>query len=466
MGLEAYLRRAAYHIMDVKDGFQGIDHAKRDFSKLFSKSKSGVDSYALTKLRRVLVHAYETTVYYRKVFDKVGFEPDRIRDHSDLCLIPALDRNALLENQHNLISSKFAKTTLIQSYTGGTNGTPVTFYRDRECHVQRLGRRFKILELCRYDRSDRCAWIWGVHADLDIQPKRPWHDLKGRFRKFAVGKEMLCCTSLTSELMDDFYQRLIRFKPKVLYGYPNAMTHFAEFVKMRSLPPIKVQTIICTAERLTERQRRRLTEVFGGEVYNIYATREHGFVGFECKRHDGFHIDSGNVFLEILRQGTPVPAGESGEIVITDLCNYGMPLIRYRIGDVGRISAKPCQCGSPLPVLESFDGRTTDAVFRPDGTRVDGVMLVDLFTDNKSVREMQIVQDRLEGINVNLVVTPEYDEDMEQQVLHQVKKYIGNQAEIFIHLVPEIPRNPRSGKYQQVICRLSRSNDRIVAAEL
>jgi phenylacetate-CoA ligase len=299
-----------------------------------------------------------------------------------------------------------------------------------------------------------------VHADLDAKLQKPWYDFKGRFRKFAVGKEMLCCTALTPELMKGFHSRLVRFKPKVMYGYPNAITHFAEFVESRGLSPIKVQTIICTAERLTEKQRHKISAVFGGEVFNMYATREHGFVGFECRKHCGFHIDSGNAFLEIVRDGTPALPGQPGEIVITDLYNYGMPFIRYRIGDVGRIAAAPCDCGSPLPLLESFDGRTTDAVFRPDGTRVDGVMLVDLFTDNNSVRAMQIVQQCLEGIDVNLVVTPQYDRCSERQVLEEVRKYMGSDAQIAVNILPEIPRNPRSGKYQQIICRVSPSNGR------
>jgi phenylacetate-CoA ligase len=135
-----------------------------------------------------------------------------------------------------------------------------------------------------------------------------------------------------------------------------------------------------------------------------------------------------------------------------------MPFIRYRIGDVGRVATKPCQCGCPLPLLQSFDGRTTDAVFRPDGTRVDGVMLVDLFSDNKSILAMQIVQQRMAGINLNLVVAPGYDKSLERQIVQEVRKYMGDESEIAIHLLPDIPRNPRSGKFQQVICQIGASN--------
>jgi phenylacetate-CoA ligase len=458
MKFESYLRRAAAYILDIKDGTKGIKHAKQDFADLYAKSALEAHDYSLMKLKRMLVHAYETTTYYRTAFDKAGFRPAEISGGDDLCIVPMLTRQAIQENSQELISRKFSKTSLIQSFTGGTNGTPVTFYRDRSCHVQRLGRRLKILELCGYHRGDRCAWIWGVHADLDAKPRKAWHDLKGRFRRFAVAKEMLCCTTLTPEAMETFHGRLVQFKPKVLYGYPNAMAHFAEFVESCRLQPIEVQTIISTAERLTETQRRRLSEVFGGTVYNMYATREHGFVGFECNGHCGFHIDSGNVFLEILNDGKPTIAGQAGEIVVTDLNNFGMPFIRYRIGDVGRVATKPCQCGCPLPLLQSFDGRTTDAVFRPDGTRVDGVMLVDLFSDNKSILAMQIVQQRMAGINLNLVVAPGYDKSLERQIVQEVRKYMGDESEIAIHLLPDIPRNPRSGKFQQVICQIGASN--------
>ena len=163
-------------------------------------------------------------------------------------------------------------------------------------------------------------------------------------------------------MLREYHDRLKRFQPDVLYGYPNAIREFAEYIQGEKLEPITVGKIFCTAEKLSEGTRNTLEEVFSGEVFNLYNTREHGCIGFECRKHNGFHIDIGNVHVEIMEDGKPVPAGQPGEIVVTDLLNYGMPFIRSRIGDRGALSPEPCDCGINLPLLSSLEGAAVTSV--------------------------------------------------------------------------------------------------------
>jgi phenylacetate-CoA ligase len=453
MNLEVRMRQVASNIINLKDGFRGIQRHKEDFHRLLSKSDAERDIQLREKLQLLMSHAYRTTSYYREVLDDIGAKPQDITRTSELAVLPFLGREVLQASGNQLISTNYKPEQLIRSSTGGTTGTPVTFYIDRECVAIRRGRQQAILELCGYYAGDRCGALWGVDSDLVGKSARI--NLRRQFRQFASGTETLCCKVLTHNEMENFYQRLRRFKPRVLYGYPNALSHFAAFVETNALPALRVDTIICTAERLTQKQRTTLTNVFGGEVFNVYATREHGFIAFECRNHNGFHVDIGNVVLEIVENGKVADIGQPGDIVLTDLHNLGMPFIRNRIGDRGRLCREPCDCGNPLPLLKSLDGRITDTIYRPDGSRVDGCVLADLFTDIKPIRLVQIVQNRLEEIDVNVVVSDGYCKADEAQLLNRIREFMGPQPGISLHVVPDIPRNANSGKYQEFVCRIS-----------
>ena len=372
---------------------------------------------------------------------------------SELAKLPTLSRETLAARKETMRSSRFPREELVVSHTGGSSGTPAAFYQDRRCTAQRFGRQWGILERCGYPIGERCALIWGVHTDLP--DPRLARSLKARLRKFASGRETLCCTVMTSEGMLEFHQRLVRFKPAVLYGYPNAIQEFAEFVSGRGLAPLRVRRVLCTAERLTDGQRQLFEQSFGAEVYNLYCTREHGCIGFECREHKGMHIDIGSVHVEILANGRPAAAGVPGEIVVTDLLNYGMPMVRSRIGDTGSLAAGPCRCGCGLPLLQAFEGRVTDMLQRPDGSRVAGLMLVDMFMDDPVIEKIQIVQERPTEITLNMVVTDAFGPADRERAIDETRKYMGETVQVKVNLVADIPRNPRSGKYQEVICKLN-----------
>src|SRR5690606_12310848 len=271
----------------------------------------------------------------------------------------------------------------------------------------------------------------------------------------------LCCTIMNPQLMRDYYQRLRAFKPQVLYGYPTALCELGRFIREQNVEPIVVQSILTTAERLSGRQRTFLAQTFGGEVFNLYCTREYGCIGFECREHAGYHIDTDSVYLEITKDGRRQPPGHSGEITVTDLMNYGMPFIRSRCGDLGTLSEEPCACGSSLPLLTGLDGRTADLIRRPDGSTIAGIMLADLFIDLPVIRHAQFVQERLDELQVLVEVVDGYTRETEEAALAEVRTLAGDDMTIRIIPVEQIKRNERSGKYRDVISHLG-AHDRPV----
>ena len=459
--IDRLLRSAALDVLARRDRLSGWKLYRDAFLASTRKDRESLARDVESKLSRILVHAYETSPYYRDAWKAIGFHPSPSFRSDDLQQLPFLTKDIIRDRTSLLVSERFPSHELDLSYTGGTTGPPTSFYLDHACWVSRVGRQRGILELCGYRPGTRRAFVWGVHADLP--PAGMKQTLKRWFREYASSQEVLCCTLMTERMMMDYHTRLLRFRPKILYGYPSAMAQLGSFMLERNLKPIRVKSIITTAERLTQTHRDFLQQVFGGEVFNLYCTREYGCIGFECSRHDGFHIDTESVFVEIIKNGRRASQGESGEITITDLQNYGMPFIRSRTGDVGALSSQPCECGLPLPVLRRLDGRSTDFIYRPDGAMVPGLMFADLFRDIPLIRYAQFVQEAVSELDVLVVVTGELTDGIKREATRQVRELVGSDMTVRIKSVPEIARSPRSGKFREVICKISRREESHIA---
>lgn len=448
MDLERYARNLLQRIFYARDGHRQINRYRKEaLSDLHSQVNK---NEILEALKELLTHAYNETTYYRKRWDEAGFNPAGFKDLRDLSAIPFVTKDVIQHNKESMVAGSYRKR-LKSSRTGGSSGNPVTFYLDKTCADMRMGRQAGILEFCGYQPGDRCGLLWGAHFDLNLSLAS---GIKNKLREFAAGKRTLCCTVMEEDKMAFFHGRLLAFRPKILYGYPNALSEFAAFIERRNLPPIHVERVFCTAEALTMRRRKQLNEAFRGEVYNLYCTREHGCMGFECKEHDGFHLDSRSVFVETINL-RETGAGLVGDIVVTDLLNYGMPLIRNRIGDVGLLSEEPCACGCSLPLLKHFSGRESDFLYKKDGTPVAGLMLLDLLGDVGEVEWIQMVQESIATIDIFLVVNEGYNESIGGQFTRQLNELFDGQTAFRLHVVDQIPRNGNSGKFSEVICRLS-----------
>lgn len=450
--LDRSLRSLAYRVLSARDGVSGWRSARNKFLEDMQKTPDQLNADIETKLSSLLLHANNNSPYYRRLWRENGHDPAKDRFPSALQNYPFMTKDIIRDMSSELVVTNLPRSTLDADFTSGTTRARTTFYRDHACTVSRVGRQWGVLQCCNYRPGMRRALIWGVSSDLPAAGEKK--NLKEWFREYAASQEALGCKVMGRGDMLNFHARLTKFRPAVLYGYPSAMTQFANYIDEMNLSPIQVKTIFTTAERLTPRQRSRLHEAFSGEVYNLYCTREYGCIGFECEQHNGLHIDTESVYVEIIKDGKIVPNGEGGEITITDLLNYGMPIIRSRTGDIGTLSELPCECGSAFPLLKSLDGRVFDNIYRPDGSIVAGVLLSYLFLDIPAIRATQYVQESVQNLTVYLEVTDEFNADMEANAARQLKERMGEDLTITMHRVKEIPRNPLSGKYQEVICKI------------
>jgi phenylacetate-CoA ligase len=162
-----------------------------------------------------------------------------------------------------------------------------------------------------------------------------------------------------------------------------------------------------------------------------------------------------HVVVEFLREdGTEAVPGEEANIIVTDLINRGMPLIRYRVEDMGVPSGRACPCGRGLPLMERVTGRRADFLKRPDGSLVAGVSLVErTLTAIAGIEQMQLVQDEVNRICAKVVRDSHFSEMSERQLRNELQMVFGENVAIEIQYVPTLGQT-RLGKYRFAICNV------------
>ena len=198
---------------------------------------------------------------------------------------------------------------------------------------------------------------------------------------------------MTNDRMDRFYVGLLRSRPKYLVGYVGAIDEFAHYLERSARKLTGLVAVWTTSAPLPEAKRRYYERIFSCPVYTQYGSCEFYWIAAECNKKSGLHIGSDIRHVDIVEGNTAVESGQFGDIVVTDLLNYAFPLLRYRIGDRGRILNSKCDCGLPFPMMDYVKGRVSDSIRLTDGTSIPGEYWTTIFDDfTDSIRAFQVFQ--------------------------------------------------------------------------
>jgi phenylacetate-CoA ligase len=253
-----------------------------------------------------------------------------------------------------------------------------------------------------------------------------------------------------------FLDDIERRRPRMLFGYPSALDVIARHAETqgRDMSSLGIKVAFVTSEMLYREQRETISRVFGCPVANGYGGRDAGFIAHECPQ-GGMHVTAEDVIIEVLDEdGRPVQHGEAGELVVTHLRSYGFPFIRYRTGDLVRLGDTACPCGRGLPVLADIQGRSTDMVRLPDGTRMHGLALIYVLRDLPGIERFKIEQEAVNLIRVRIVPGRGMDPGVPGIVRQGLERRLGSAVTVTVEVVDQIPPE-RSGKYRYVVSRVA-----------
>ncbi|MBC7604007.1 MAG: phenylacetate--CoA ligase family protein [Ramlibacter sp.] len=407
----------------------------------------GADQLADLTTRRLKVLLQDVgqhVPYYRDLFQATGFDPMNVKRAEDLRALPLLSKDLIRANTE-LFKHAHA-SGLARFNTGGSSGEPLIFYIGKERVSHDVAAKWRATRWWGVDIGDPETVVWGSPIELGAQDRlRHWRDR-------TLRTQLLPAFEMSDAKLDGFVAAIRSQRPKMLFGYPSALTHIARHAEQRgiAMDDLGIKVAFVTSERLYDDQRATISRLFGCRVANGYGGRDAGFIAHECPA-GGMHITAEDIIVELIdKDGLPVPDGTAGEIVVTHLATRDFPFIRYRTGDVGVRGAAPCECGRGLPVLSDIQGRTTDFVVAADGTVMHGLALVYAVRDLAGVQAFKVVQESLARTSLQLVVDDSFDKKDEAGIIAGFKRRLGQDVEIDLQYVAKIAPE-RSGKFRYVV---------------
>lgn len=444
----SWLSRYIFHpLWDLKDGSKRL-RVLNELEK--SQWCSARDLYEMQSQRaeRIVKYAGRHSPYYESLFHRCGFDVTAAWNYEKFRQLPLLTKADIRANSADMISSAFSKERLGSHKTGGSTGVSLQTYFDKAWLETRTGDALRADQWANCFHGMKIAAVWGNPPVADT--------FKKKLRKLFIDRFIYLDTmNLTDKTMLDFVRLWRREHPEIVFGHSHSIYIFARFLIENGIEDLRPSGIISTSMMLLPTERSVIEEAFSCKVTDRYGCEEVGLIASECEQHSGYHLNIEHLLIEFIRpDGQIAQPGEEGAIVVTDLLNIGMPLIRYRVEDIGVPSDRSCTCGRGLPLMERVIGRVADYLKRLDGSLVAGVSLVErTLTAIDGIEQMQIEQPTRDTLILRIVRASSDKSGIDKKLLEEFKDVFTPEMKIRIENVDRIPQE-RSGKYRFSICRV------------
>jgi phenylacetate-CoA ligase len=386
--------------------------------------------------------------YYKNLFQTIGFHPsDFAHNPAVFSDLPFLTKAIIQENFDQLITTDPAKRkNLTRVKTGGTTGEPLWLMYDDNYRAYNTAHVYQEMTWSGWEVGHPQTWLWGhpvLGGKSNLKQVKDW--ICNRFESNAF--------HITPQSMEKVARHLLQQPGGVLWSYVSTMYRFAQFLEEHSYR-LKLRTAYTAAEPLYPHQRDYIEKILGCKVFNSYSCVEVGSIACECDHHNGLHIRTGNGYVEVLQNNQPVPDGQEGEFVITNLTNFGFPLIRYKVEDWGRKSVQTCPCGRGMPMLEVVEGRVVDHFKTRDGRLVWGAFVIPMVPYLGAIKQYQIVQKSVDLLEFRVIRNGAINLAKFEEIRQAVKTVMGNTVEASLEFVDTLPASP-TGKHRYTISEVS-----------
>ena len=392
---------------------------------------------------RVLHRAATRVPYYRQLWAQRRRSGDE-RSWDRLENWPILDKESIRQDARAFVADDRDPKRMFCVHTSGTTGKPLDVFQSRDS----VRTWYALFEArCRrwhgVSRRDRWATIGGQLVTPVSQRKPPfwvWNS--------AMNQLYMSSYHLAPDLIPHYFDALVRYRVRCLEVYPSSLYALAEEALRIGRDDLDMSIAITNAEPVFDYQREAISRAFGCPVRETYGMAETVSSASECEA-GRLHVWPEVGTIEVVDASGHATDTESGDIVCTGLLNADMPLIRYRIGDRGRLSvdATDCECGRALPALASIDGRMDDVLYTADGRRIG--RLDPVFKTGIPIREAQIVQESLTTVRVVYVPAPGYTDATGQTIAARLRDRMGD-IDVVLEERDALPRTT-NGKFRAVI---------------
>lgn len=401
------------------------------------------------RLKRLLEHCYREVPYYQQQWKGLGVTPDDIRSLDDYARLPTLTKADIRAHSDDLKATSW-RDRLLYKNTSGSTGEPLRFGYTRESNDRRVAVMFRGYGWAGAPPGRRSLVMWGGGLGNPSLARR-WKD---QLYHAAFGRRIVNSFHMTEANMSEYADLIDSYRPEVLLGYFGPLLRLAQWLLATGRRVHSPKAFIVNGEAMHEFQRDIVEQAFGCPAYNTYGCREFMMIAGECSQHRGMHVNMDHLLVERAALPGARPTSLTGEAVVTDLFNYGMPFIRYATGDLITASPQLCPCGRGLPLITQVEGRMLDAIRTPDGRILPGMFFPFLLKEVPGVTQYQIVQRQLDRLDLKLVRGEAFNDDSLAMIHREIRKVLGDSVEVACHFVDDIPLT-RSGKTRLTISELA-----------
>ncbi len=338
-------------------------------------------------LIRMMRHAALNVPFYRRL----NLRPESIASATDLARFPVISKRQIQCDPEAFIAAGFAPASLYASRTSGSSGEPTTTLFDRESWL-----------LTKYAlKMRRVVATTGIPVGrrlMIISEQAP--ELLGSIAEAAPSGLGWCYQQRHLSIhapIAQHLQALLRYRPHMIYAFPSYLLDLIATAERSATPLPKIATLFTSSELLTPAARRRIELAFSGRLYDVYGSTEFKEVAWQCGRGN-YHLNFESVHIE------PQEQGASGPVMLSTLCNFAMPLLRFDIGDRAVFGGDLCACGRASPHMSEFLGREGEMITLASQRRLTPYLLTTVIEAETSILQYRIVQTDPDAFRIDVVV--------------------------------------------------------------
>lgn len=412
-------------------------HTREEFDELVDRN-----------FMQIIQICYEKVPYYREMMDKLSLTPDSFRGGvKNIEKLPFLNKDIILEQGLNLVNCDIKRKDMVIKHTSGSTGYPKTLYFDKGTALREWA---NVLHLWK-----RVGYEWGssrlVMCDFHFRAI----DKGQHYQWDAMRRDLLVdIHDMTDQNCEIYCRQVEKHKPEFIYGYASAVFQLCEYINKRKLNH-QFKAALLISETISDAIREYIQKVLNVRVYSFYGSSERAAIAGECERYTHYHVEPTYGYVEIIDEnGEVIEDDRPGEIVVTGFTNTVMPLLRYRIGDVGQWDTETkCDCGRYHKILKYVNGRTSDFLYDRDGVKKGITAIRTSDITEHHVLEYQFVQNEIGKVQLHIIADTAFSQQDEEKLLNLLKEDTAQKINFKIVKCEQLQRES-NGKKRQVIQKI------------
>ncbi len=411
-------------------------------------NKENLFYYQWFRLQKLLLHAYNKTEYYHRIFDDIELIRNQKIDWRKFHDIPLLTKEIIRDSYDQLIAKDYKKRNPYENSSGGSTGEPVTFVQDKNYYHRMVADTLFFAELAGKQLGQREIKIWGSEKDIFNERK----SIFNRLILYFFNRILLNSFRMNNQLINNYIEVINEVKPRMIWTYVDSIFEIAKYInRQRMRHTFQPNSIVCTAGTMYDELHKEIIEAFPkSKIFNQYGSREVGIIGIG---EENISVFQQSIYLELFDKmsGTYVKDSGTGNVIVTALNNYSMPLIKYDIGDIGESSDID---DTNVRSLTKLNGRENAHIIRRDGTIIHGELFTHLFYFHDEIQKFQVIQEDYEQFTINLELSSQnISQEKLDHIRYRINQIMDTECDISIHKLKHLPKL-KSGKYLFVFSKV------------